>query len=377
MNIRKIKQLDPEILIGFCTWAIVAGISLYQWYKGTTILEPIFAFSYTGLVIAIACFAIYVIGFLLIHTKRNILVGFICSGISLVVLMVQFNNGLILILAIIFVSDLAEHVPLRRAIMLGVAIPFSYFPLILDEGALINACLFSAFNLFAIYIIHRLKNEKKAREKASHLVRELKATQQLLTATAKRDERMKIARDLHDAMGHHLTALSLQLEVAKQVVSQQGQENISRAQNITRMLLSDVREAVSELRHEKPLEVVDAIEQLVSDIEAIDIKLTIAEKFTTHDARVAEATFRSVQEGITNILKHSNADSCEINLHRTEDQVQLSIKDNGINNHGIQPGHGLTGMKERIEKLDGNFDITINKDGCRLLINLPDSQEYI
>lgn len=377
MNIRKIKQLDPEIVIGICTWAIVASISLYQWYSETTILEPIFTFSFTGFFIAVLFFISYIAGFVFIHTKHNILVGFILSGLSLIVLMIQFNNGLILILAIIFVSDLAEHVPLKRAILLGIAIPFSYFPLILDEGALVNACLFSAFNLFAIYIIHRLKNEKKAREKASHLVRELKATQQLLTATSKRDERLKIARDLHDAMGHHLTALSLQLEIAKQVAGPQGQDNISRAQNITRMLLSDVREAVSELRHEKPLEVVDAIKQLVSDIETIDIHLTIADKFTTHDARVAEATFRSVQEGITNILKHSNANTAEIQLLRTIDKVQLAIKDNGKNNHVIEPGHGLMGMKERIKKLDGEFNIIMNDSGCLLQITLPDSQEYI
>lgn len=374
-----IQQLkhSPELPIGFFTWLLVAGFSLAQWQQQTDFITPIFSYSTTNLIIACALFLAYAIAFIIIHLKKHLVFGFSLAATSLLCLMFQFNNGIILILAIMFITDLSEHIPLKQAVLLGFAIPMTYFPIVLQEGAWENAFLFSAFNLFAIFVNNRFKSEQRAKEKASRLVRELKATQKLLTTTSKRDERLKIARDLHDAIGHHLTALSLQLEVARQLSDANGQVNIERAQNITRLLLSDVREAVSELRREKPIDVVGAIKHLIDDIDAIVIKLSISDDFTINDARVAEAGFRTVQEAITNVLKHSNANKCEVKLSRIKDEVLISVRDNGMQNTNIVPGNGLTGMTERINKLDGILTLKNDDSGYHVRVILPDPQEYL
>lgn len=247
----------------------------------------------------------------------------------------------------------------------------------MEQNIWMNASLFTAFNLFAIFVTNRFKSEKRAKEHAAHLVRELKATQQLLSTTSKRDERLKIARDLHDTLGHHLTALSLQLEIANQLCNEDVAPHITRAQNISRLLLSDVREAVSELRHEKQINLIGALTQLLADLEAVEIEFTHSPQFNTHQARIAETIFRVIQESITNVLKHSNASRCIIKLSRNDDIIFISIRDNGPLNNPYTLGNGLKGMRERIEKMDGTLHIEQDKAGFYLSIEIPDPEIYL
>ncbi|WP_448568288.1 sensor histidine kinase [Thalassotalea ganghwensis] len=366
-----------ELGLGFLTWLLVTIFSMYQWLNHTSPQSNILPATTNTITIAVFLFIGYAFGWLLTHFSQIKSIGFGISAAALAMLMMQFNNGIILILAIIFVSDLSEHIPLKYAVMLGIVIPFTYFPLSLDENVWVNASLFTVFNLFAIFISDRLRQVKKAKEQSAHLVRELKATQQLLAITSKRDERMRIARDLHDVIGHHLTALSLQLEVAQQLSPAPANTHIIRAQSITRLLLSDVREAVSELRTEKVLDIKAALAALTADIDGITINLHISNQLTINDARVAEAIFRAIQEALTNILKHSNASTCEIRLERVNDIINLKVHDNGAPTKEIKLGNGLQGMHERVHHLDGQVRITTNSSGCCLTITLPDPQEYL
>ena len=90
--------------------------------------------------------------------------------------------------------------------------------------------------------------QAEAREEQRRLNAELRATRALLAESSRLGERMRISRELHDLVGHHLTALSLNLEVASHLVSGQAQEHVRQAQSVARLLLSDVREVVSQLR---------------------------------------------------------------------------------------------------------------------------------
>jgi signal transduction histidine kinase len=255
-----------------------------------------------------------------------------------------------------------------------VAIPvlFIAFDTLLGKDfAFTEMVVWSTVNLLAILASYGLVAEQKAKLEAEQLVRELKATQILLSATTKRDERLRIARDLHDTLGHQLTALSLQLEVASHVSEADKQEHIHQAHEISGSLLSSVRETVSEIRQRRDMDLRDALTALIQGVTGITVKLNmdLAESMT--DARQMEVIFRCVQEALTNTVKHAAASQCDIELSSSEESIHLSVKDNGSGANGAQPGNGLKGMAERVASIDGELDFNNSADGFMLNVKLP------
>jgi signal transduction histidine kinase len=202
-------------------------------------------------------------------------------------------------------------------------------------------------------------------------VRELKATQILLSATTKRDERLRIGRDLHDSLGHQLTALSLQLEVASHVREEEKTRHLQQARAISNTLLTDVRATVSEFRDKKDFELGKALETLTQGLPELHVELDIGLDETLIDARQVEVIFRCVQEALTNVVKHSNASTCDINLSTEEQSIVLSVKDNGQNSAQIHPGNGLTGMMERVVKIGGKLDYQALENSFNLNARFP------
>ena len=108
-------------------------------------------------------------------------------------------------------------------------------------------------------IAHR---EALARQALAETNAELKVTSGLLDISSRTEERLRIARDLHDLLGHHLTALSLNLEVASHLAAGEAKESIEKSQAITKQLLSDVRAVVSRLREDEPVDLATALNAL-------------------------------------------------------------------------------------------------------------------
>ena len=111
------------------------------------------------------------------------------------------------------------------------------------------------FNLFAMIMSNTAIKESKAREEADALNRQLLSTQQLKKQALTQDERLRIARNIHDVLGHHLTALTINLQVASRKAdllesteSQAIKRQVEQSHSIAKLLLSDVREAISDIR---------------------------------------------------------------------------------------------------------------------------------
>lgn len=374
MNTRRTKLLK-ETSLGVATILLVAGFILHEWYTNGNNETGRLTFTSTHCVAALLGFLSFIVGFVMTNEGRRRGIYFMSCG--LLGLMLLFSNGFILILSIILIAELATLAPLLITAMISIIIPFLYFPLSISEYVWINAVLFSTFNLFAAFVSHRFHRERDARLKVSHLLRELHATQNLLSRTSKRDERLRIARDIHDVLGHHLTALTLQLEIAEQLGNPESVQHIIRAKNISKLLLSDIRETVSDLRNQTALEIHSALEALTRDHESIDISLRMSDKLTVHDARVAEAVFRTVQEALTNIVKHTQASSCQIDVCRKTERIILTIADDGGSSAPIQHGNGLNGMRERLAALDGSMQLNQNQQGVTISASIPDPQEYL
>ena len=226
-----------------------------------------------------------------------------------------------------------------------------------DSNPLIQTLLVGTFHVFALLSATTAKESQHANEKTQQLNRELLATQHLLGEVSRESERTRIARDLHDLLGHHLTALTINLQVAGRISNGEAKEKIDQCHALSKLLLSDVREAVSELRDMPVLNLQELLEITIRDIPRLKISLQIDDQIQLDDVKTAEVFLRLVQEAITNTLKHSGAHTATITVTTQGEKILLNYTDDGNGCDDLQMGNGLIGMRERVERLGGQLQI--------------------
>lgn len=207
------------------------------------------------------------------------------------------------------------------------------------------------------------RQQAEARDEQRRLNAELRATRALLAESSRLGERMRISRELHDLVGHHLTALSLNLEVASHLVSGQAQEHVRQAQSVARLLLSDVREVVSQLREEDSIDLSGALQTLIEGVPGLKIHLDLPPRFKVDDSRHAQVLLRCAQEIITNSVRHAGARNLWLAFERTAgDELAIHARDDGRGSTQLRQGNGLNGMRERLAQYGGRLTITTAKD---------------
>ena len=223
--------------------------------------------------------------------------------------------------------------------------------------ALAVAGSFGGFQTFAYVTASLTQRERLARQELTRTHTELLSTRALLAQSSRNEERLRISRDLHDTLGHHLTALSLQLDVASRLSDGKAAEHVHQAHAITRLLLGDVRNVVSELRGSTRFDLGTAIRLLAADVTGIEIRLELPSALEIEEGARADALLKCVQEIITNTTRHASARNLWITIARDSDGISLRARDDGRGTNMIQPGHGLTGMRERFEALGGRIEL--------------------
>ncbi|WP_296248169.1 sensor histidine kinase [uncultured Stenotrophomonas sp.] len=240
--------------------------------------------------------------------------------------------------------------------------------------ALLQSLLYGGFSMFIFVTSLVARQQTQAREEQRRLNAELRATRLLLAESARVNERTRISRELHDLLGHHLTALSLNLEVAGHITEGQAQEHVRQAHTLAKLLLTDVREAVSQLRESGAIDLAAALRPLTERVPSLDIHLQIDDPFSVEDPERAHVLLRCTQEIITNAVRHAGAHNLWINVERDAAQVVISAHDDGIGGdfEEIMPGNGLRGMRERLAQYGGVLDVSARSgEGFRLRASLP------
>lgn len=240
-----------------------------------------------------------------------------------------------------------------------------------QSAVVFSSLLYYTFALFAVTVSSIAIRERSTREELAAVNSQLLVTQRLLTDSAIQAERLRISRDLHDSVGHHLTALSLQLEVARHLSSGKVCESINNAHTIAKLVLVDVRQVVSDLRIESRLDIRKSLEQLAK-ASRVPVRLTIPQNFSVNHARVAEAIFRFVQEIITNNNRHSRASWISITLQESDENWTIYASDDVRTPVQLKDGSGLAGMRERAESLGGTANVDASQ-GLTYRISLPKS----
>lgn len=201
--------------------------------------------------------------------------------------------------------------------------------------------------------------------------KELVLSQQEVRHLARASERERIARDLHDLIGHTFTVITLKAELANKLIDKdinKAKSEISALQNISRDALSQIREVITgyrtsdlntELAHAKYV------------LESNEISFTYQFDEFDMSENINKEVAIMLKELVTNILKHAESDRVDAHIIKKNNYVCLKIKDNGVGiiEKGTQ-GFGLKGMKERVKKLDGNLSIE-SSSGTEININIP------
>ncbi|GAA2869408.1 hypothetical protein GCM10010517_29390 [Streptosporangium fragile] len=219
-------------------------------------------------------------------------------------------------------------------------------------GIALTALIYAGLQLGSTFSELAQLREAAMRAELAVANTELRAAGALLAQSSRAEERLRIARELHDLIGHQLTALALELEVAAHRSVPPASEHVGRARRITRELLTDVRAAVGELRRRAP-ELRETLNRIVADLPAPDIRLNIDADVQTDEERTA-AIIRCVQEIITNTIRHADASVLRIDI--TADPgggLVLTASDDGTGAGRVVAGNGLRGISERVEALGG------------------------
>jgi len=367
-----------EGMTGYLAWAIVCYLTLSSQPTDTLAGQM-------KLLTIVFCLLLFIIGFYFTTREKPFQrmdasirqVSVIGQLISIVLIRTLTNSGVVAILAV----ALAAQLPIRfnrLAALFGalalIALDYFFNAFYWGvEDALVWSALAGAFNLFAFRMSQRVIQEQEARDEITMLNRELIATQALLQESTKQSERLRISRDLHDGLGHHLTALILKLQYLTYTTEGENKGHVVEAHGMAKQLLTDVRETVHEMREGSSIGLKDALDALISQIPRVQINLDIDSDLHVNDVKTAETLFRCVQEAVTNTLKHGNASEMDIVLTHHANTIELNVNDNGHCQMSICEGNGLKGMRERIEKLRGQLDINTNK-GFGLSIRIPNME---
>ncbi|MEL0639919.1 histidine kinase [Pseudoalteromonas aliena] len=183
-------------------------------------------------------------------------------------------------------------------------------------------------------------------------------------------ERERIARDLHDILGHSLSSIALKAELANKLNQgeryEQANNEIAQVADLARQLLSDVRNAVSDL---KQLNLISQVAQLKQRLTEQGFNVSFNVVLNALPAKVEGLAGLIIKEAVTNLLRHSSTKNSEINIEQTTQQLLITVIDHAPCST-LNAGNGLNGIKERAEQLNGSAVFTCG-DSFTLKVVLP------
>lgn len=250
--------------------------------------------------------------------------------------------------------------------------------------------LFGLSLLLVVLLINALLTERQSQRQLQQANQDLQRSAQEIEKLAMDQERSRIARDIHDSLGHSLTALNIQLESALKLWEKdphRSRQFLSKAKHLGTQSLQEVRHSVAALQQDplagKSLEVaiatlLQAVQSSLSDPEqlAITSEVCLSQSLP---ANLNAMLYRIVQEGLTNVVKHAGASHVHLRLVDSPGVVSLTLEDNGI---GFDPnqartGFGLQSMRDRAQATGGTFTIrAAQPTGTHIHVSLPLPQTY-
>jgi signal transduction histidine kinase len=322
-------------------------------------------------------------------TKRSL--AYVATQIAIGAALLFLSKSPVIMFAMLPVVGQAVVLLSRRLMFAACATMWLFLvvPMTLSNGwrpAAVLGMFFLAGIVFVVAITELAVKEQRAKREVERLVAELKDANDKLRQYADQveelatlKERNRLAREIHDSLGHYLTVVIVQLEAAMTVIEKDREQSVDvlrKAQGLAQKGLADVRQSVVALRA-APAEKRSFLESLNTLIEECRVSGLPAEfqllGTPRHLSPSVELTlYRAAQEALTNVRKHSHARSATVTLNYLTDAVSLQVHDDGIGATEITKGFGLVGMHERVQSLGGEVKIKSGSNqGFTLEVGLP------
>jgi len=268
------------------------------------------------------------------------------------------------------------------------------------SNSFFNFLLFSTGLVFVMTMARVVLKEKASRVRAEALLSDLEASHQQLKAYAEQvaelattKERNRLARDIHDSLGHSLTVINIQLEKAlafRQRNPQEAVQAVRDAKELASAALQEVRHSVGTLRTtDETFSFSSAIDALVEAMrnDQFVVEVSMTGSTDGYSRETLMVLYRATQEGLTNIQKHAAARIVQLSIDFQETEAHLSLSDDGRGFEpsllrDLQPGreghYGLQGLQERLEMVHGSLHVeSMLGQGTRLLVSVSKKQSTI
>jgi signal transduction histidine kinase len=284
---------------------------------------------------------------------------------------------------VVVVSQCVLVLPRPATVVVVLLIPFVHAPMGWQEALREGVGLLAAV-VFAAVTTELLQREQQLRRDLAEANERLRgyATQAERLATAQ--ERNRVARDIHDGLGHSLTVVQMQVKAARAVLSADPAKAdpanvdavLAKAQQQSEEALASVRRSVRALREPRstgPLP--DALRTLAEESSAAGVPTRLdvsgTQRPLSDDAR--EVLYRAAQEGLTNVRKHARAGRADLLLEYGDTSVRLVVRDDGVGTADCgSPGFGLVGLRERAAQIGGRLRVeSAPGEGCTLTMEVP------
>jgi two-component system sensor histidine kinase DesK len=200
----------------------------------------------------------------------------------------------------------------------------------------------------------------------------LRIAREKIAQLAVEEERQRFARDLHDLLGHSLSLIVLKSEVTRRFLPDQphlATSEVREIEQVARTVLQEVREVVRGYR--QPTLATELAGACIA-LDAANITAHVEQALGPLAAGIEAVLAWTVREGVTNVLRHSQAQHCRIRLLQTKEEVRAEIIDDGTGGASWRPGSGLSGLGERVATISGQLEAdTLPQGGFCLRVTLP------
>jgi len=334
------------------------------------------------LTILLATAIVYIlVGIIRSHFIKN---QYMCTMLFLadiaLIFMLEYNSKYMInyffhSLYILILFDSALALSRKNSLFIGIVTVMvsliKYFILLNYNSNLSNIsemAFFTLINVLLLVIIGFAQYFKEEKEKKEMLYSELLKAHKSLKEFSEENrklmlikERNRIARDIHDTLGHNMTAFIMELEILSRLVDSDidgAKKIIDNAKSSARDGLVKIREIVETLTPNDDVRDIQPIKELIDEFSkrtGVKIQFEINGEQIKSSPVINLTLYKIIQEALTNAVRHGGASRVNINMNYRNDRIEFTIDNNGKCNHIISEGFGIKGMRERVNNVNGEI----------------------
>ncbi|MEK4709778.1 sensor histidine kinase [Bacillus sp. FSL R10-2780] len=350
------------------------GFFPYIWL--VYLLFPIYNLTQVSgwkLVIGIGMLIVFIVTYRQLYFVQKTFILWACIQMLLTFLFAVFYNPFMIFFGF-FTASAMGFAPSKKVFRLlwGLLIVMLGAFTFVNFNQLTTTSLVNIVPMFILMLLTpfgmRNFNQKKV------LRNQLNEANEQIKDLVKREERQRIARDLHDTLGHTLSLITLKSQLVEKLIVKNPERASMEAKEITqtsRTALKQLRELISDMRM---ITVEEELEQIKAILQAANIELEVKQEANSSSLSPIEQNILGMclREAVTNVVKHSKATVCIVSILESQGELILKVEDNGVGleeqNHD---GNGIRGIKERIALIDGLVELDTINPGTLLTVKVP------